>query len=167
MVYCLSLIVVLGLVWGIKFTSEKQDRNQILKDFYTTLIHSNLEVNENSAQIVYEQLKPLFTENSNVDLDKLSLILEPDAKDLNHYLALNTANISYEVGKESRYVSGSRSGFSIPVTIIVEAGLTDLVEQKEINRQKTITTELLFSKINNEWKVSDFLYIDDKALLAF
>lgn len=163
MVYCLSLTVVLGLVWGMKFTSEKQSRVQILKDFYTTLTYSSLEINENPVQIVYEQLKPLLTEDSSINLDKLSLVLEYDGEDLTNYLALNNAKISYELGKESRYVSDGRSGFFIPVTIIVEGELTDLAEQRE----KTITTSLLFSKINNEWKVSDFHYLDDKALLAF
>ena len=167
MIYCLSLIVVLGVGWIINFTSEQQSRNQVLNEFYTVLTNSNLKNNENSTQVTYEQLKSLLAENSTVDLEKLSLILEPNMENLSRNLVLKTANISYEVGKEHRSISNNQSGFSIPVTIIVDGILTDLAEQEELNKQKIITTNIFFAKTDNGWKVSDFHYIDDEALLAF
>lgn len=167
MIYCLSLIVVLGVGWIINFTSEQQSRNQVLNEFYTVLTNSNLENNENSTQVAYEQLKSLLTEDSTVDLEKLSLILEPNMENLSRSLVLKTANISYEVGKEQRSTSNNQSGFSIPVTMIVDGILTDLTGQEELNKQKIITTSIFFVKTDNEWKVSDFDYIADEALLAF
>lgn len=164
---CLSLIVVLGLGWIISFTSEQQGRSQVLNEFYTVITNSSLENNENPSQVAYEKIKFLLSEDSTVDFEKISLILEPNVEDLSRYLVLNTANISYEVGKEHQVTLNKQSGFSIPVTIIVDGILTDLVEEKEINKQKIITTHIFFTEIDNEWKVLDFDYIDDEALLAF
>ena len=88
-------------------------------------------------------------------------------EDLSHHMVLNTSNISYEVGKEYRDTFNNQSGFSIPVKIIVDGILTDLVEQEEVNKQKIIDTSIFLAKTDKGWKVSDFNYIDDEALLAF
>lgn len=167
MIYGLSLIVVLGIGWIINITSQQQDRIQVLNELYTVLGNSSLENDESSAQEAYEQIKSLLTEDSTIDLEKLSLILEPNMEDLSHHMVLNTANISYEVGKEYLDTFNNQSGFSIPVKIIVDGILTDLVEQEEVNKQKIIDTSIFLAKTDKGWKVSDFNYIHDEALLAF
>ena len=167
MIYGLSLIVVLGIGWVINITSQQQDRIQVLNKLYTVLGNSSLENDESSAQEVYEQIKSLLTEDSTIDLEKLSLILEPNMEDLSRHLVLNTANISYEVGTEYRDTLNNQSVFSIPVKIIVDGILTDLVEQEAVNKQKIIDTSIFLAKTDKGWKVSDFHYMDDEALLAF
>ena len=64
MIYGLSLIVVLGIVWIINITSQQQDRIQVLNKLYTVLGNSSLENDESSAQEAYEQIKSLLTEDS-------------------------------------------------------------------------------------------------------
>lgn len=165
---CILLIAVIGLGWSLSMTSYgPKNRTKVLEEFYSTLINSSLESHENQTKRTYELIKSLLAENSTVNADKLSILLEPKNEELNHDYLYTIIDISYVVGKEIQGMMGEPSEVAIPVTIIVKAVLTDLLEEKEITKQKKMQTHLFLLEENNEWKISDFDYIDDVSLLAF